>query len=91
MKIIHSKDHNKFEVNVDGHAAFLQYIPRQNHLVVFDIEVPKFLEGQGIGVEIMKHTIEYARKHNLKIFPMHSMMTKFMSKDSKTQDLLLIK
>lgn len=91
MKIKNNKDTNRFEVNQDGHTAFVEYIPRQNHIVIFDIEVPKFLEGQGIGIELMNYTIQYARDNKLKIFPMHSLMTKFMSKNNKTHDLLLIK
>lgn len=91
MNIVHSKEKNRIEISQDGHTAVLDYIPRQNHIVVFDIEIPKFLEGKGLGIELMKYTLEYARKNNLKIFPMHTMMTKFMSKESKTQDLLLIK
>lgn len=91
MKIKNNKDTNRFEVSQDGHTAFVEYIPRQNHIVIFDIEVPKFLEGQGIGIELMNYTIKYARDNKLKIFPMHSLMTKFMSKNNKTHDLLLIK
>jgi hypothetical protein len=91
MKIKNNKDKNRFEVVVDGYTAHLEYIPRQNHIVVFHIEVPKFLEGQGVGLELMNYTIKYARDNKLKVFPMHSMMTKFMSKNNKTHDLLLIK
>lgn len=91
MKITNNKNKNRFEVEIDGYSAFLEYIPRQNHIVIFDIEIPKFLEGQGVGIELMKYCIKYARDNKLKVFPMHNLMTKFMSNNQDTHDLLLIK
>ncbi len=91
MQIKNNNKHNRFEYTNEGFTAFVQYIPRQNHLVIFEIEIPKFLESKGVAIELMKHVIDYAKKNKLKIFPMHSLMTKYMSNNPSTHDLLLIK
>lgn len=91
MKITHLKEKNRFELSDDGHTATLDYIPRQNHIVIYEIEVPKYLETQGAVTELIKFSLDYARKNNLKVFPMHHLVTRYMAKDTKSQDLLLIK
>lgn len=91
MEIKNNKNANRFEYSSDGYTAYIEYIARENHLVIFDVEIPKYLESQGAANELMKHTIDFAKKNKLKLFPMHSLMTKFMAHNQYTHDLLLIK
>ena len=62
-------DQNRFELEVDGKTAVLQYMRRGETLYLTHTEVPPELEGKGIGSRIVKHALEDARSRGVKVAP----------------------
>ncbi|WP_232625178.1 GNAT family N-acetyltransferase [Pareuzebyella sediminis] len=61
---------NRFELNVDGQVAFIDFIrAKENKIFLTHTEVPKSLEGKGVGSTIVSKVLDYIRENNLKLAP----------------------
>jgi len=61
---------HRFEGAVDGHRAFLEYHLGSDSISLRHTEVPKDLEGHGIGGKLARAALEFARSANLKVVPL---------------------
>src|ERR1700692_468015 len=50
--------HGRFELEVDGHPAFVSYRLTKSAVVLVHTEVPKALEGHGIGTALATGVLE---------------------------------
>jgi predicted GNAT family acetyltransferase len=51
-------------------AEMIYTMPSADKLIIEHTEVSDSLKGQNIGLRLVKHAVEYARKNNLKIIPL---------------------
>ncbi|RZJ33458.1 MAG: N-acetyltransferase [Flavobacterium sp.] len=80
---------NRFELEVDGHIAFVEYIiNKENTIYLTHTEVPKALEGKGIGTKIVEKTLEYVKEKGYPLAPMCPFVAKYMRKHPEWQTLL---
>ena len=49
FKLIDNTKENRFEFQVDGHVAFIEYLIGKQNIFLTHTEVPKELAGKGIG------------------------------------------
>lgn len=59
----------RFEIDVEGHIAFVQYETFDGGISYTSTVVPPEMGGKGIAAHIVKHALEYAAEHNLKVEP----------------------
>jgi uncharacterized protein len=65
----HNPDLGRFEIQVDGHLAVLEY-RLEGHTVIFThTGVPAVLEGRGIGSQLARSGLEYAQEKSLQVVP----------------------
>ena len=62
-----NKDSNRFETDVDGLVAHLDYQRNGNELAILHTEVPPALRRQGIGTLLAKTAMETARAEGLRL------------------------
>lgn len=67
--IKHVNSLNRFELDVEGHIAHIDYVLNDSIINFTHTWVPKELEGKGIGSALTKHALEYARINSLKVIP----------------------
>ncbi|HEY6024933.1 MAG TPA: GNAT family N-acetyltransferase [Pseudolabrys sp.] len=60
-------EHTRFELDADGHVAFSNYRRSDGLLTVLHTEVPKALEGRGIGSSLVRGVLDIARAQGLKV------------------------
>jgi uncharacterized protein len=60
-------ERNRFELDADGHIAFSNYKRSDGLLTILHTEVPKELEGRGIGSALVRGLLEIARAQGLKV------------------------
>jgi predicted GNAT family acetyltransferase len=58
---------SRFELDADGHVAFSNYRRDGNTVTFMHTEVPKELEGRGIGSALVRGELEIARAQGLTI------------------------
>lgn len=64
--IIHLPAKYRFETEVDGYTAYVQYRLSNDTLNIIHTIVPKPIEGRGIAAALVKHAYTYAKGNNLK-------------------------
>lgn len=86
--ITHNTAAQRFELTQDGATAYLSYQTAGEKLIFDHTIVPPAIEGQGIGSQLAKHALDYARQNGKKVVPACSFVAHFMQKHAEYQDLL---
>ena len=68
--IIDNTSANRFETTRDGHTAELRYRINGSRLVLIHTEVPKELEGHGVGGDLVRAAVARAAREGLTIVPL---------------------
>jgi len=58
---------HRFELDADGHVAFSEYQRAGDTITFMHTEVPKALEGRGIGSALVRGALEIAKAQGLAI------------------------
>lgn len=88
-KLILNEDKKRFEMAVDGHIAFIEYIlTNDNVMFLTHTEVPKELGGKGVGSSIVEKTLDYIKNHNYTLAPLCPFVAKYLVKNPDWQTLL---
>jgi len=69
LQIREAPERSRFEAEIDGRVAFVEYRRRGNRIYLAHTEVPPALEGRGIGSALARHALEYARENALEVVP----------------------
>jgi uncharacterized protein len=62
-----NKERQRFELEADDHIAFSNYKRGDGVLTIMHTEVPKALEGRGMGSSLIKGALDIARGQGLKV------------------------
>ena len=89
INVVHNPERKRFEVKIDGRLAVCEYIMTSTRIIFTHTEVPKGLEGKGIGTALAKTAMEYARANSLKIMPLCPYIASYMRRHPEHQDMLV--
>ena len=70
VEVTHDPERKRFEAQVEGQTAVLEYMQVGNTYIFTHTEVPEPLEGRGIGGALAKTGLEYVRDHDLTTAPL---------------------
>jgi uncharacterized protein len=87
-RIINNPDGHRFETNVDGHVAVLNYRQDGRSITFLHTEVPQELAGRGVGSALAKAGLNYAREQRLQIIPNCEFVASYIEKHPEFADLL---
>ena len=80
-------DLHRFELAADGHIAFSEYKRDGGVLTVMHTEVPKELNGKGIGSALVRGLLDIARAQGLKVVPLCPFVAGYIDKHPDYADL----
>ncbi len=63
--------------------------PAENKMIIEHTEVDESLSGKGIGLQLVRTAVEYARTHQLKIIPLCPFAKSIFDKKPEFGDVLL--
>ncbi len=69
MPVNHNTQRHQFEIDADGEQAVLLYHTVGNTLYLDHTGVPTELEGRGIGGQLAKAALEFAREKRMEVAP----------------------
>lgn len=69
LHVTHAPDASRFELLVDGHTAYLDYIQTAVNLVISHTEVPTEVEGRGAGSSLVEAVLAYADTEGVPVIP----------------------
>lgn len=79
----------RFEIERDGHVAFLDYILGGGVLRLLHTEVPDQLQGQGIASELAKSALDWAREHGVRVDVICPFVDSYIKRHPEYADLVL--
>lgn len=79
-----------FYVGQDGAilAEMVYTMPSDDKMIIEHTEVDASLEGKGVGKQLVKTAVEYARTHNIKIIPLCPFTKTVLDRVKEWQDVL---
>ena len=78
---------HRFELDAEGHVAFSNYKRGDGLLTILHTEVPKALEGRGIGSALIKGVLDTARVQGLKVNPVCPFAKAYVERHPEYADL----
>jgi predicted GNAT family acetyltransferase len=86
-QVIHNRQASRFEIQVDGQVAVLSYRLIRNTIVFTHTAVPMALEGHGLGSQLVRSGLEYARDQGMKVQSMCWFVDLYLERHKEYQDL----
>ena len=77
----------RFELQVGDRLAFLDYRRHGAALALVHAEVPRELEGRGIGSALVRGSLELARTAGERVLPQCPFVARFMERHPEYEDL----
>jgi predicted GNAT family acetyltransferase len=81
-------ERHRFELDAGGHVAYSNYGRAGNVLTILHTEVPKELEGHGIGSALVRGVLDIARSQGLKVVPVCPFAKAYIERHPEYADLL---
>ena len=88
MVLTDNTERKQFELIVDGHTARIEYMIMANKIFLTHTEVPRALEGKGIGSKIVKLAFDEIEKQGLKLIPLCPFVAKYLTKHPEWKKIL---
>jgi uncharacterized protein len=88
VEIRHNPAQNRFELEIDSHLAVLEYRLDDTTISFTHTEVPSELGGRGLGGQLARAGLDYARAQGLNVIPLCSFVAAYIQKKPEYQDLL---
>jgi uncharacterized protein len=79
---------SRFEIQVRNHVAVLEYSQRGDIITFTHTGVPAELEGRGIGSQLARAGLEYARENSLKVVPRCWFVAGYIERHPEYQSLI---
>ena len=86
--VAHDAAAHRFTLAVDGHQAVLDYLQRDDAMVITHTGVPNAIGGRGIAAALTRAALAQARAAGLKVIPECSYAVAFMQRHGEYADLL---
>ena len=81
-------ERRRFELDADGHVAFSNYRRDDDTIVIMHTEVPKELNGRGIGSALVAGLLDMVRAQGLTVQPLCPFVAGYIAKHPEYADLL---
>jgi predicted GNAT family acetyltransferase len=73
-----NEDQHRFEMNIDGEYAVINYRQTDDVVNLIHTEVPEELEGKGVAAALVTKTLQYLDDHQLKMMPLCSYVQNYL-------------
>jgi len=89
IEIHHNRARGRFEVTQESQTAYLEYRRQVGQIILAHTQVPKELEGRGLGGALAKAGLEHARAEGLKVVPECEFVQAYLKRHPEYEDLLV--
>ena len=86
--VVHDEESNRFTASRDGHMAVLEYQLFTDKVVFTHTEVPRELEGSGVGGSLARTGLEWARERGLRVVPVCPFVAAYIRRHPEYVDLV---
>ena len=79
---------NRYEINVDGFTAKIEYMKAGNKIFLTHTEVPEEFEGGGVGSALVKAVLEDIERKNLILVPLCPFVSVYVKRHPEWEKLI---
>lgn len=87
--IVLNESTHRFEQVVEGHTAYVEFERLPGAIAYTHTIVPEALGGRGIGSALVRHVLDHARRHGLKVRPDCSFIHAYIDRHPEYQSISL--
>ncbi|MFN8399650.1 MAG: GNAT family N-acetyltransferase [Anaerolineales bacterium] len=87
LEVVHNQAENRFEIQLDGQLAKLDYMENGDSIVMTHVGVPIEFRGHGIAAIITKAGLDYAKSKSLRVIPMCSYVAAYLRRNPQYIEL----
>ncbi len=87
-QVVHLPQRQRFQLELEGHTAVLEYRMDGETIVFTHTGVPKAIGGRGIGSQLARAGLEYARARGCRVRPLCWFVAGYIERHPEYQDLL---
>lgn len=87
LEVVHNQAENRFEIQLDGQLAKLDYMENGDTIVMTHVGVPIEFRGHGIAAIITKAGLDYAKSKSLRVIPMCSYVAAYLRRNPQYIEL----
>ena len=87
-KVTHNPENRRFEIITDGYLAVLDYMLKGDIIIFTHTGVPPAIGGRGLGSQLVKTGLDYARENGLQVRSLCWFVSKYIRLHREYQDLL---
>lgn len=88
VAVVDNPEESRYEASVDGLVAFVSYLKRDPTIFLTHTEVPKELEGRGLGSVLARGVLERARDAHWQVVPRCPFIAKYIERHPEYQPLV---
>ena len=88
VPVTNNESANRFEARVGENTAILTYMRQPDALVLTHTEVPEELEGRGLGGDLVRTAMDYARTEGLRIVPRCPFVLTWLKRHPEYEDVV---
>lgn len=89
-KLINNENAKQYELEAEGLKARIEYIiAKDNVIYLTHTEVPKPLEGKGVGSSIVKLTLEDIKSNGLQLMPLCPFVAAYIKRHPEWNEILM--
>ena len=88
IHVTHNEPAHRFEVHVDGETAMLLYRREDDTITFVHTRVPNGIGQHGIGSELVRTGLEYAKSQGLKVIPLCPFAAAYIQSHPEYLDLV---
>ncbi|MDC6403897.1 MULTISPECIES: GNAT family N-acetyltransferase [Maribacter] len=89
LNVTDNPDKKRYEANVEGSMAFLEYIKAKDKIYLTHTEVPTALEGKGIGSSLVLKVLEDVERQDLTLVPLCPFVAMYLKKHPEWKKLVM--
>jgi len=86
--LVDNPEEGRFETDVDGHIAFVSYLRRGDTIFLTHTEVPKELEGRGLGSALARAVLDRARAEHWTVVARCPFIAQYVERHPEYRSLL---
>ncbi len=83
-----NEEKSRYELNIDGHIAFIDYKETSTKIALTHTEVPAELGGKGVAVALVEKTLASIEGTDKKILPYCPFVLKYIKKHPEWKKLV---
>lgn len=87
--LLDNAEKKQYEFHVDGQTPKIEYIKTKDKIYLTHTEVPKGLEGKGIGTELIRQALNDIKEKEFTLVPLCPFVALFIKRNPEYKQLVL--